>query len=130
MIFLSFFESNPSKIPIFFSNMKTPVAQCAARASKKFDIGIEFVPDAVNASDVIRRFWCNFELAPEIADMIVDCPAGIVIQIFVPYKVYNHVIGEYPVGIHDEQGEDVKLFCRQYNLSFVDTCLTVFQAEV
>ena len=24
--------------------------------------------------------------------MIIDCPAGVIIKIFVPYKVYNHII--------------------------------------
>ncbi len=130
MIFLSFFENNSGKIPFFFRNMKTPAAQCAAKASKKFNIWIEFVPDAVNAFDIIRRIWYNFELAPEIADMIVNGSAGIVVQIFVPYKVHDHVVGEYPVGIHDNQSEDIELFCRQFNLRFMDIHLTIFQAKV
>ena len=46
--------------------------------SKEFDIRIEFVPDAVNASDVVRRFWRNFELVPKVADMVVDCSVGVV----------------------------------------------------
>ena len=68
----------------------------------KFDIRIEFVPDAVNAPDVVRRFWRNFQLVPEVADMIIDRPAGVVVEIFVPHKVYYYVVGEYPAGIHDE----------------------------
>ena len=71
-------------------------------ASKKFDIRIEFVPNAVNAPDVVRRFWCDLELVPEVADMIIDRPAGVVVEIFVPYQVYYHVVGKYPAGIHDE----------------------------
>ena len=99
-------------------------------ASKKFDIRIEFVPDAVNAPDVVRRFWRDLELMPEVADMIVDCSVGVVVKIFVPHKVYYHVIGEYPAGIHDEQGEDVKLFHCQHDLGLADIYQSVFQAEV
>jgi len=99
-------------------------------ASKKFDIRIEFVPDAVNAPDVVRRFWRDLELVPEVADMIVDCSVGVVVQIFVPHKVYYHVIGEYAAGIHDEQGKDVKLFHCQHDLGLADIYQSVFQAEV
>ena len=52
--------------------------------------------------------------------MVVDCPVGVVVKVFVPHKVYYHVIGEYPLGIHNEQGEDVKLFHCQYDLGFTD----------
>ena len=62
--------------------------------------------------------------------MIVDCSVRVVVQIFVPHKVYYHVIGEYPTGIHDEQGEDVKLFHCQHDLSLADIYQSVFQAEV
>ena len=95
-------------------------------ASKKFDIRIEFV----NAPDVVRRFWCDPEFMPEVADMIVDCSVGVVVEIFVPYKVYYHVIGEYPAGIHDKQCEDIKLFHCQHNLGLADIYQSVFQAEV
>ncbi len=99
-------------------------------ASKKFDIRIEFVPNAVNAPDVVRRFGRDLELVPEVADMIVDCSVGVVVKTFVPHKVYYHVIGEYPAGIHDEQGEDVKLFHCQHDLGLADIYQSVFQAEV
>ena len=71
-------------------------------ASKKFDIRIEFVPNAVNAPDVVWRFWCDPEFMPEVADMIVDCSVGVVVKIFVPHEVYYHLIGEYAARIHDE----------------------------
>ena len=48
----------------------------------------------MNAPDVVRRFWCDPEFMPEVADMIVDRSVGVVVEIFVPYKVYYHVIGE------------------------------------
>ena len=99
-------------------------------ASKKFDIRIEFVPNAVNAPDVVRRFWCDPEFMPEVADMIVERSVGVVVEIFVPYKVYCHVIGEYPAGIHDKQCEDIKLFHCQHNLGLADIYQSVFQAEV
>ena len=76
--------------------------QYASRTSEQFYIRIEFVPYAVNTPDIIRRFWCDFKFMPEVTDMVIDCPAGIVVKIFMPYKVNNHVIGEYPAGIHDE----------------------------
>jgi hypothetical protein len=104
--------------------------QYAFGASKKFDIRIEFVPDAVNTPNVVWRFGCNFELMPEVADMVVDCPVGVVVKVFVPHKVYYHVIGEYPLGIHNEQGEDVKLFHCQYDLGFTDIYNPVFQTEI
>ena len=81
---------------------KKPRSQYAAKASKQFNIRIEFIPNTVNTLDIIRRFWCDFEFMPEVADMITDCPMRIVVEIFVPHKVYYHVIGEYPVGIHNE----------------------------
>lgn len=84
----------------------------------------------MNAPDVVRRFGRDLELMPEVADMIVDRSVGVVVQIFVPHKVYYHVIGEYPAGIHDEQGEDVKLFHCQHYLSVTDIYGSVFQTEI
>ena len=46
----------------------------------------------MNAPNIIRCLWCNLEFAPEVTNMIIDCPAGVIIKIFVPYKVYNHII--------------------------------------
>lgn len=100
------------------------------RTSYKFDIRIEFVTDAVNASDVVWRFRRDLELVPEVADMVIDCPVGVVVEIFVPYKVCYHVIGEYPAGIHDEQSEDVELFHRQHDLGLVDTHNPIFQTKI
>ena len=40
--------------------------------------------------------------------MIIDCPAGVIIKIFVPYKVYNHIISQYPVRIHNKQSKDIE----------------------
>ena len=101
-----------------------------AGTSKKFDIRIELVPDAMNTSDIIWRFWCDFEFMPEIADMIVDCPAGVVVKIFMPHKVYYHVVSEYPLGIHNEQGKYVKLFHCQHDLCFADIHNSILQAEI
>ena len=84
----------------------------------------------MNAPDVVRRFGYDFELGSEVADMVVDCSAGIVVKIFVPYKINNHVIGEYPAGIHDEQGKDVKLFYRQHDLGLTDIYNSVLQTEI
>lgn len=100
------------------------------RTSYKFDIWIEFVTDAVNASDVVWRFRRDLELVPEVADMVIDCPVGVVVEIFVPYKVCYHVIGEYPMGIHDEQSKDVELFHRQHDLGLVDTHNPIFQTKI
>ena len=104
--------------------------QYASKTLKEFDIRIEFVPNAVNAPDVVRRFRCDLELMPEVADMVIDCSVGVVVKIFVPYKVYYHVIGEYAAGIHDKQGEDVKLLHCQHDLGLTDIHQSVFQAEV
>lgn len=70
--------------------------KCMTRVSKKLDIWIEFVVYVVNASDVIRGVWRNFELAPEIAD--IHRSAGIVVQIFVPYKVLRRKITGFRFG--------------------------------
>ena len=80
----------------------------------------------MNAPDVVRRFRRDLEFVPKVADMVVDCPVGIVVEIFVPYKVCYHVVGEYPAGIHDEQGKDVKLFCRQHDLGVTNIYQSVF----
>ena len=84
-----------------------------AGASVKLNVRIEFIAYTVNASDVIRSFWRNPKLVPEIADMVIDCPARVVVKVFVPYQVRYHIVGEHTVWIHDEQGKDVKLFCCQ-----------------
>ena len=127
-----FFEDSPGTLQekSCFLPKEKPRPQYASGASKKFDIRIEFVPDAVNTPNVVWRFGCNFELMPEVADMVVDCPVGVVVKVFVPHKVYYHVIGEYPLGIHNEQGEDVKLFHCQYDLGFTDIYNPVFQTEI
>ena len=126
------FEDSPGTLQekSCFLPREKPRPQYATRASKKLNIRIEFVTDAVNAPDVVRRFWRNFQLVPKVADMIIDCPAGVVVKIFVPYQIYYHVIGEYPARIHDEQGEDVKLFHCQHDLSFTDIYNPVFQTEI
>ena len=114
-------STNLDKIMSIFSSVRIIRDKSVCDwASKKFDIRIEFVPDAVNAPDVVRRFGRDLELVPEVADMIVDCSVGVVVKTFVPHKVYYHVIGEYPAGIHDEQGEDVKLFHCQHDFGFTD----------
>ena len=127
-----FFEDSPGTLQekSCFLPREKPRPQYASGASKKFDIRIEFVPDAVNAPDVVRRFWRDLELVPEVADMIVDCSVGVVVKTFVPHKVYYHVIGEYPAGIHDEQGKDVKLFYRQHDLGLTDIYNSVLQTEI
>ena len=58
--------------------------------------------------------------------MIVDCSMRVVVKIFVPHKVYYHIISQHPAGIHDEQGEDVKLFYCQQDFSFMDIYQSVF----
>lgn len=63
---------------------------------------------------------------PEVADMIIDRPAGVVVKIFVPYQVYYHVIGKFPAGIHDKQGKDVKLLHRQQDFSATNIYQSVF----
>ena len=62
--------------------------------------------------------------------MIADCPVGVVIQIFVPYEVNDHVVSKNPAGIHDEQGENVKLFCCQFDFPTLDRNESLFQTEV
>ncbi len=62
--------------------------------------------------------------------MIIDCPAGVVVEAFVPHKVDNHVVGKYPSGIHDEQGEDVKLFRCQHDLGITNIHNPIFQTEI
>lgn len=83
-----------------------------ARVSKKFNFWIELIPNAMNAPDVIRCFRCNLEFAPEVTNMIIDCPTGVIIKIFVPYKVHDHIISEYPVRIHNEQSKDIEFLYR------------------
>ena len=92
----------------------------ASGASVKFNIRIEFVANTVNVPDIVRGFRCDLEFMPEVTDMIIDCPAGIAVEIFVPHKVYDHVVSEYSAWIHNEQGKDVKFLHRQHNLSFTD----------
>lgn len=82
------------------------------------------------APDVVRRLRRNPELTPEIADMVADCSVGVVIQIFVPYKVNNHVVSKNPAGIHDEQGEDVKLLRCQPDFLSMNRNEPLLQAEV
>ena len=122
------FEDSPGTLQekSCFLPREKPRPQYATRASKKLNIRIEFVTDAVNAPNIVRRFGCDFELVPEVADMIVDCSVGVVVKTFVPHKVYYHVIGEYAAGIHDEQGKDVKLFYCQQDFSFMDIYQSVF----
>ena len=98
---------------------KVPDAS-AAGTSKKFDIRIKFVSDTMNAPNVIWCFWCDLEFVPEIADMVVYCPVGVIVKIFVPYKINNHVICEYPAGVHNEQSKYVKLFHCQHDLSLAN----------
>lgn len=62
--------------------------------------------------------------------MIIDRPTGVVVKIFVPHKIYDHVVGEYPVGIHDEQSKNVKFLCCQYNFGFTDIYNPIFQAKI
>ncbi len=62
--------------------------------------------------------------------MIIDCSAGVIVKVFMPYKVHYHVVSEYPMWIHNEQSEDVKLFHRQRNLSFTDIHNSILQAEI
>ena len=62
--------------------------------------------------------------------MIADCPVGVVIQIFVPYEVNDHVVSKNPAGIHDEQGEDVKLLYGQPDLLSMNRNEPLLQAEV
>ena len=62
--------------------------------------------------------------------MVADCPAGVVIQVFVPYKVNNHVISKNPAGIHDEKGENVKLLYGQPDLLSMNRNEPLLQAEV
>ncbi len=94
----------------------------AARALERPDVRIKFVSDAEHASDVVRYLRCKPEFAPEVADVIADCPAGIVIQIFMPYKVVDHVINNRSSRIYDEQGKDIKLFCERIADSFSPIC--------
>ena len=62
--------------------------------------------------------------------MIADCPVGVVIQIFVPYKVNDHIVSKNPPGIHDEQGEDVELLCGQPDFLSMNRNEPLLQAEV
>ena len=82
------------------------------------------------APDVVRYLRRNSELAPEVADMIADCPVGVVIQIFVPYKVNDHIVSKNPAGIHDEQGEDVELLCGQPDFLSMNRNEPLLQTEV
>ena len=82
------------------------------------------------APDVVRRIRRKPELAPEITDMIADCSVGVVIQIFVPYKVNDHVVSKNTAGIHDEQSKNVKLLCRQFDLLPVNQNQSLLQAEI
>ena len=66
----------------------------------------------MNAPNIIRCLWCNLEFAPEVTNMIIDFPAGVIIKIFVPYKVYNHIISQYPVRIHNKQSKDIEFLYR------------------
>ena len=59
-------------------------------------------------------------LLQKAADMIVDCSAGVVVKIFVPHKVYYHIISQHPAGIHDKQSKDVKLFHCQHGLGLAN----------
>ena len=73
-----------------------------AGASVKLDVRIESIAYTVNASNVIRNFWRNPKLAPEIADMVIDYPARVIVKVFVPYQVCYHIVGKHTVWICDE----------------------------
>lgn len=111
---------------VFVLYLQSKANQYASKALEKFDIRIEFVSNAVNAPNIVRRFWRDLEFVPEVTDMVVYRPAGVVVKIFVPYQVYYHVIGKYPAGIHDKQSKDVKLFHRQHNLGVTNIYQSVF----
>lgn len=46
----------------------------------------------MDTPDVVRRFGRDLELMPEVADMVVDCSVGVIVKVFMPYKVNNHVV--------------------------------------
>ena len=58
----------------------------------KLNMRIEFVANAVNALNIVRCFGRDLEFMSAIADMIINCPAGIVIKAFMPYEVYYHIV--------------------------------------
>lgn len=91
-----------------------------------FDIRIKFVPNTMNAPDIVWYFGCDLELLPEVAHMIIDCSAGIIVEIFVPYEVDYHVICKHPVWIHDKKSKNVKFFCSEPNLGFAYADQSVF----
>ncbi len=62
--------------------------------------------------------------------MVVDSFAGIVIKILMPHDVYDHFIGEYTLGVHDQQGEYVKLLCGQFDFLPRDADNAVLQTKM
>lgn len=94
--------------------------------SANFDIRIKFVPNTMNAPDVVRCFRCDFEFLPEVAHMIIDCSTGVKVEIFVPYKIHYHIISKHSMWIHDKKGKNIKLLCSEPNLCFAYADQSVF----
>ena len=87
-------------------------------------------PDGMDAFNIFRTVRRCFEFPAKVADMVVDSLAGIVIKSLMPYEVYNHFIGEYTLGVHDQQGEYVKLLYGQFDFLPADRDNSLFQAKV
>ena len=80
----------------------------------------------MDAFDIFRTVRHYFEFPAKVTDMVVDSFAGIIIGILMPHEVYNHFIGEYTLGIHNQQGKYVKFLCGQFDFSPRDTDNAVF----
>ena len=62
--------------------------------------------------------------------MVIDGFPGIIGVVFVPDHIHDNLISKYPVRIHNEQKEDVKLFYSQGDFLLMDNHTPVFQTDV
>ena len=85
--------------------------------------------------DVSAAFTINFfeiympQFPAQIAYMVVDRLTGIIAVVLVPDNIHNHSIGEYPLGILDQQSEYVKFLCRQFAFLPADQNVSLLQAK-
>ncbi len=82
------------------------------------------------ALDVVGHVRGDFQLPPQVADMVVDGLSGVVAVVLLPDQVHHHFVGEHPALVGDKQGQNVKLLGRKVDHLLADTHKPTFQAEV
>lgn len=62
--------------------------------------------------------------------MVANGLLNIAVELYIPDPFRNHGVGNHTVGIHNQQGEYVKLFRRQTDFMATNTYRPAFQAEI